>query len=355
VRYLYLCRLACCVGLSLALFHPAPVAARIEAIKGKQYRLTKQHGPWMIMVASLHSRAGKQPTAAEAADDLVYELRRKGIPAYTYNQRQAVDTIDTVDRHGRQRQRVYTAQQDRVCVIAGNYPGVQDRIAQKTLEYIKIFSPKSWEQHGIYRKTPGRPGPLSGAFLTINPLLSPEEVAKRKQDSLLLRLNTGSEYSLLDNPGKFTLVVATFQGKSTTKIGNQNFQEAEQSFKIGNTLDEAAEDAQQLVRLLHSERLSQLVSSNILHLLNGRGFEAYLFHDRYRSIVSVGSFESPRDPRIAELTRLFGAKVRQNRETGQNVLTGEIIAIPGKKPGDPPAKTFLFDPYPRLMPVPKLR
>ena len=347
-------RLVRCILSLLALCYAAEASARIEAIKGKRYELTKQHGPWMIMVASLHSIPGKSPTADEAADALVYELRRKGIPAYVFHQDEAVDKINTRDRYGRAQERAYTARQDRVCVIAGNYPSIEDRIAQKTLEYVKTVNPKSWEEHGVFRKTPGRPGPLSGAFLTINPLLSPEEVAKKKHDRLLVRLNSASEYALYRNPARFTVVVATFQGQSTTKIGTEGVEAAERSFEVGSTLDDAAEDAENLVSLLRSRQSAQMLQPNLAHLLDGQSFDAYVFHDRYRSIVTVGEFDSPEDPRIPELMRLFGAKTKRNAETGQTVMTGEIITLPNHRPGEPPLKTFLFDPYPRLMQVPKL-
>jgi len=345
--------LAVVTVFALVLGATAPSQARIEAIKGKRYRLTKRHGPWMIMVASLHSIPGRSPTAEEAADELVYELRRKGIPAYVYKQEAAIDRIKTVDRFGRPQQRAYRARDNRICVLAGNYPSVKDRIAQKTLQYIKTLRPKFWEEHGIYRKTPGRPGPLSGAFLTINPLLSPEEIAKKKRDALILRLNSGVEYSLLQNKGKYTLVVATFMGKSTTHIGDRGLDEVAEKFKVGSTLDQAAEDAQQLVHLLRSQRAKEMLNPNLIHLLDNDVFDAYVFHDRYHSIVTVGAFSSPNDPRIPELIQVFGAKPRQDPATGRTVLTGEMITIPGRRPTDPPVKTFLFDPYPRVIEVPK--
>jgi hypothetical protein len=348
-------RILCFVGWTLAFFvhcFAAEASARIEAIKGKRYELTKQHGPWMIMVASLHSLAGKSPTAEEAADGLVYELRRKGIPAYVFRQDQVLDKVNTYDRYGRLQERAYTARDDRVCIIAGNYPSIEDRVAQKTLEYIKTLSPKCWEEHGIYRKSPGRPGPLSGAFLTINPLLSPEEVAKKSQDPLVARLNASSEYSLIRNPAKFTLVVATFEGRSTTKIGTRHVEEAERSFQVGDGLDDAAEDAETLASLLRSRQSSQ---TSFAPLLDGLSLDAYVFHDRYRSLVTVGGFDTPQDPRLPELARRFGAKTVRNPATGQTVLTGETILLPNHKSSEPAVKTFLFDWYPRLMEVPKLQ
>ena len=71
---------------------------RTEAIQGKRYKLTNQHGPWMIMVASLSDVKGANHidglTAWEAADTIVYELRTKGVPAYTYSVDEETDDID---------------------------------------------------------------------------------------------------------------------------------------------------------------------------------------------------------------------------------------------------------------------
>src|SRR5437899_1884446 len=62
-------------------------AAPIEAIRGKNYALTAKHGPWMIMVTSLWGNTPEQEQQAEkAAQELVFQLRKKGIPAYSYRQ-----------------------------------------------------------------------------------------------------------------------------------------------------------------------------------------------------------------------------------------------------------------------------
>ena len=48
-----LCRRLLILSLLSLMLMPASAAAdRIEAVQGKQYNLTKQHGPWMIMAAS---------------------------------------------------------------------------------------------------------------------------------------------------------------------------------------------------------------------------------------------------------------------------------------------------------------
>ena len=98
--------IAACFCFAFGLF-AAPVQAKtkIEAVKGKKYEITKRHGPWMVMVASLKDVPEDQRkelenglSAQEAADQLVYELRKRGIPAYTYKTDDIIDHIEMADR-----------------------------------------------------------------------------------------------------------------------------------------------------------------------------------------------------------------------------------------------------------------
>ena len=81
----------------------------------------------------------------------------------------------------------------------------------------------------------------------------------------------------------------------------------------------------------------------------GRTFEAYVYHDKFQSQVTIGSFESPQDPRLAQLAHLFRAKQHQGTN-GKSFATGESIIIPGD-----PAETVIFDPVPSLIAVPQIR
>ena len=87
-----------CVFIALFTLSNTAYSGRVEAIQGKRYTLTNQHGPWMIMVASLSDVKGANHTdgltAWEAADTIVYELRSKGIPAYTYSVDEETVDID---------------------------------------------------------------------------------------------------------------------------------------------------------------------------------------------------------------------------------------------------------------------
>lgn len=319
-------------------------AAKIEAVKGKTYTLSKRHGPWMIMVASfsagLRGETEQQLRNAEnAAHDLVYELRQKGIPAYVYKQKGKLAEVDSFDRTGTPAQRYVAQQRNQICVIAGNYPSVDDETAQKTLKYIKQLYPKSLE-NGVYKSTPGRPGPLSRAFLTMNPLLTPQEIAEqtRHSDPLLLHLNSNSEYNLTDNPGRYTLIIASFQGKQKMSLGgteNSRSQSKLLDFDLKiqkeSQLDEAGFDSWALVKALRAQ-----------------GVEAYVFHERFRSVVTVGAFDSPEDPRIVQTAQTFGAKVKQDPRTGQEALVCESVKLDD-------GQLWVLDPQPQLMSVPRLR
>ena len=83
-------RVPALIGALVIVLVTANSGQSIEAVRGKNYTLTKAHGPWMVMVNSLRNRPKDQRSegmsAEEAALELVYELRQRGIPAYTHAQ-----------------------------------------------------------------------------------------------------------------------------------------------------------------------------------------------------------------------------------------------------------------------------
>jgi len=331
-------------------------ARKIEAIKGKHYRLTKQHGPWMIMVASIADvpdyRKLEGISHSEAADRLVYELRKKGIPAYTISNREVMQQMDRQGGSNRLAGALYRNQQDRISVIAGNYPSISDQTAQRTLTWVKKFSPSTWSKSdgktggGIYKKNyNGRP--LEGAFLTINPLLSPQEVSAREYDPLLYTLNSGQPFSLLDSRGNYTLVVASFYGKAlTTKANRTKFISAINRFKAADgTLDNAAASANQLTGLLRQGAVQGSAT------LRNQKFEAYALHEKFRSVVCVGSFQSPKDPQLQRLAQLFAAK---SQPDANGKVLGEFLHVANPRGlRFPPIRTFPFDPAPQVLRIPK--
>jgi len=350
--------------VAAALFGGARTANAIDAVRGRQYQITKRHGPWMILVCTFHAppkdRRSEGMTPKQAADELVFELRKHGIPAYAFQQNDARDAVNTSDRIGRMR-RSFTTFHGGIAVLAGNYPSASDDLAQATLKYVKKFQPKFLAEvegrkkagddteilrlrsGGLFRKTPGRPTPFAGAHMTPNPLLSAAELRSRKHDPLLLKLNPDSEVSLLNNRGKYTVVVASYIGKSLT-VTKGNYRRKAEEFKVTDSLDYAGQAAWELAVALRKYT----------------PFKAWVFHDRYKSIVTVGEFASARDPQIAEIKRRFGQKRREVTDPkhplyGTKPWTAEMMTIPLKPvPGQKIERRWVFDPKPELMLVPQL-
>jgi hypothetical protein len=92
-------------------------------------------------------------------------------------------------------------------------------------------------------------------------------------------MNDSVEHSLLSCPGRYTVKVATFRGKVVWDLETDAYRKVVDS-KVSDKLEEAA-----------------LKAHKVTEALRERGIEAYEFHDRNESIVTVGSFNSVGTPR----------------------------------------------------------
>jgi hypothetical protein len=178
---------------------------------------------------------------------------------------------------------------DSFAVLIGNYTSTTDTKLEKTLNKIKYLRPRTLDisnnprstqrfvgWRALQRRMNGNPkkrnkGPMGSAFAARNPLLPEEYFLPSGLDSFVLRMNKNVKFSILKNPGVYTVRVATFKGKETTNA--REIEAIERSGKISNQLELAADRANRLTIALREQ-----------------GFEAYEFHDRYESIVTVGSF-----------------------------------------------------------------
>ena len=332
-RWCALSLLCCLVGG----FSQPAVAKPIEAIPGKRYLLTEKHGPWMVMVTSLEDKPGDEGNAAlDAADQMVYQLRRRGIPAYIYQTEEVRERFASRDPLGQEQRRVTRAQAGMVAVLAGNYQDADAPLAKRTLAEIRskklnlpimVKSPETGKENKILFT-------FQKAFLSRNPLLAAEQATTRVKDPLILKMNAHVDHSLFSNKGKYSLIVASMYGTSQVQSEGKR-----QEQKLG-ALEVAEMEAWQLCQLLNNNpKLKQL------------GMEAYVFHERNRSIVTVGAFDTKDDPEIRRATEAFQAKYVRNPETQQDVLVAECIHIQAK-PGQMPLKSWAFDPMPKLFEVP---
>lgn len=336
----------------------------IENNPNKRYELTERHGPWMIMVATFSdikdpSQRKDGMSAEEAADKLVRELRAKDIPAYVYSQGAKREKIDTYDRLGNKDQRTYVAQNDMICVLAGNYDSYEANNAQDTLAKIKKFKPKfladPQKVGAVVREVKdNKKGPFAGAFLTINPARKPGDVVKKQVDQETKYFNSNIEYALINMKKKYTLKVATFTGKSAVPMANSKFTGKEASFdkSIFDTttynLARAGEDAMQLTYAMRHK------SPVTRRTFGVDSFDAYVYHDKVQSYVTVGGFDSENDPEIKRLAQVFMAKYKPD-DHGDYALIAESLNLPGHDPKGRPLQTWAFDPVPELIEVPRLK
>ncbi len=228
--------------------------------------LTSRNGPYMVLVSTFLG-----PSARRNAIKLARELRTKhGIPAYIY-------VWDANRLQGLGKRLGLLSKMDQVAVLAGNFDDL-DGEAQRVLRKIKRLQPDCLANEG--------PFPLRGAILVYNPLIPPALRKKPVQkDTFLARINQGP-YNIIHCPGKYTLQVAVWTGEVVVGPDADKKQ-----LKPSNKLFEAASNAEELVRLLRKA-----------------GYEAYVFHGRQASAVTVGSFDRTDDPEIARLIQQLAGK-----------------------------------------------
>lgn len=295
-----------------------PFTKRVEADPNKRYRLRDVDGPWMILAASFAGENGPRQ-----AQQLMIELRRElNRPVYTH-----VRVFDFsapvrgigLDKYARPRQMKYrqNTKIEEVAVLIGDFDAPESSDIQKTLKKLKVMRPPSLT-YGANKETTQRfvglrtlqrklsgdeerksKGPMANAFVTRNPLLPDEYFVPKGVDSFVVKLNRKNPYNLLENPAAYTVKIATFQGKSS-----MNITDADQIGVTAQALDFAAEKADKMAAVLRQ-----------------RGVPAWVLHDRFESVVTVGGFRTlgtPRpdgkieiSPAVHRVVEAFKARQRQ--------------------------------------------
>jgi hypothetical protein len=260
--------------------------------------LTEQSGPWLIMAASFSGNG-----AEKQAHELAQELREQyHLRSYVHEMEFKFGDDASTGQSGygsATRRRLRRGNEVReIAVLIGDFPSLDGPDAQQVLSRVKTLQPKALnvdasqtaqtmaearriedavlEKRGKSRKR----GPMGQAFFTRNPLLPPEYFVPKGVDAFVAKMNEGVKHSLLDCPGRQTIQVATFRGKTILRTSAQEDASTKSFFGLrkrddSNPLVEAAENAHLLTEALRSH-----------------GYEAYEFHNRTESIVTIGSFAS---------------------------------------------------------------
>lgn len=300
---------------------PAPQASTARA--NANFALEQEHGPWLIM-ASTFSGYGAEQQATKLAEEL---SQKHGMNAYVHDMQFDL-TGDTpgqgVDKYGAPIKMRYRKGErlHEWAVLVGNFSSIEDERAQEMLEKIKVLQPQSLEFNSGEETTQNfaevrkiqaslverlknskQLGPMRNAFLTSNPILPKEYFVPKGVDKFIEKMNAKVEHSLLDCPGRYSVKVASFQGSTSIEgaaTAMQSMSNRRKKKKQEDPLAAAAEKA----HLLTMEMRKQ-------------GWEAYEFHDRNESYVTVGSFDKIATGRkgqevptakVQEIMRTFGAR-----------------------------------------------
>lgn len=261
--------------------------------------LKPEHGPWLIFAASFEGSNAKQ-----LAEALAIDLQRDhGLTAFIMPKK--FDFTELVPGSGIRedgRQKVMKYRDAKVkegyAVLVGEFDSTESPSLQPMLDNVKTLKPKSMasattaptpEETDPIKSFKNRirgmakdktPGPLQTAFVTRNPMLPADFFQAPEMEKFVYELNQDpgyNEHSLLDCKGKYTVRVATFRGDDQFVSWGRGGDNASKN-KNGEVVTELEKSA---------ERAYLTVKA-----LRAAGYEAYQFHDRNQSFVTVGSFDT---------------------------------------------------------------
>ena len=327
-----------------------------------KFSLKPEHGPWLVFAMSFDGHNSKSQ-----AEQLATELRRDyKLQAYCMSKK--LDFTQPIvgagfDTNGNSRKMKFRDKKviDGYAVLVGDFDSVDSTAISETLVTIKKITSKMLQSADFAQKDSEKPN----AFTTRNPLLPEDFYRTPEVDQFVKKLNeerAHSEFNLLACPGKFTVRVAMFSGEERA-IGGWGGSGSHQDIdeRKVSQLEIAAEKAAMAAKALRKA-----------------GYEAYQFHDRTQSFVTVGSFNELGkadarnrviyDPGIQEIVTRFGA-TNQVTRTAQygTTMTPRVLLdlvdqkkIPEIAQGDEKSRlkwfakySIPFDVLPAPMAVPK--
>ncbi len=285
------------------------------------YLLTKENGPFMVLA---HTFRG--PNADKYAQALAMELRRDyGLKAYVCRIRDIpmhsnVFGIPPTAPSGVSQPNVQFPEKVRTTDEAGVFVGDCKTIDEsgKLWHQVKKIKPVSVD--GVptmfgWRKGQG----LSRALKTTNPFVPAQVLFPKKADPMIKQIN-GGPHSIFGCTGNYTLQVADFSGRVRMDDGSVRAQ----SFMTANLkespLASAAADAEKLAEGLARDKDVQQT-----------GYKPYVYHDRFSSKVTMGSFNSPDDPNIPKLKQRLlelSGPLNSRKATDVYIVPGELMKNP---------------------------
>lgn len=390
------CLVVAVVMLAIALASMQDAVAQLPGLPFKKsknsavsFELTEQVGPWLIMCYSFSGDDGPQQARRLAAElrehkleaftythrfDLEPKIQGMQLPAASYVRDAAGNVVMGDDGRPLLLKKKLAPKDSNIietAVLVGSFGSVDDERAQKMLAAIKGFAPKSlmggdpdaladddslaggklrFYREGVNRARMGEEAQstMRNAFLLPNPLLPEEYFAARSIDKFVIDLNRKvRKYSLLDCPGKYSVRVATFRGKTVIN-----------SSKIKQQLDDLSWRSQRGEKVQSELAICANKANMLTKALRAEGVEAWEFHDREESYVCIGSFDwlkkvdasgnEVQNPGIRETIIAYKGNVQFRQ--GQPVAVG--VPIPKSLQGlrDQDAIAYDIQPLPVIAP-----
>jgi hypothetical protein len=271
------------------------------------YLLTKDVGPFMVMAKTFRG-----PDAERYALALVLELRNAyQLPAYIlrtkdFPNRSMIRNVPPTAPAGVKRPELSPPEKyrsfDEAAVLVGDEKTMAD--ARKVWHKVKKIKPDCL--NGMPHLFQWREG-LDKALVTFNPLVPAQNIYSGRRDPLVVQMNEGPR-TVLNAPGRYTLEVANFTGRSTYDV--QRGMAMSTSILKRSPLATAHEDAEKL-----AEALAKTPE------IRSIGQPVYVFHDRESSRVFVGAFAAENDPKAAQVREflLRNAVGLMDHGAGKNV------------------------------------
>jgi hypothetical protein len=282
-----------------------------------KFALRPDYGPWMVAVKTFRGQTPGDQRVKELAEDFASWLRQEcKVNAYIY------------ERSWEQRQQRKKEKEEYLSAARAHYERLGEEVPEfyKKVrmvmipdEYTVVVAPargilKDFDSAADFAKQvrsfPTPPAEFSDAVVIsdsnlarkagnhVNPFLTalpgpnpsipktPTGFQRPKADAFLMNLNSEESYSLLHKTKKdWTLVVRVY-GIGPGTVVRDNGAVASTTSN-GEALERAALQARQTAELLRKLKIAP---------------DAYVMHTRYNSVLCVGEFDSPTDPRLKEVT-----------------------------------------------------
>jgi hypothetical protein len=280
-------------------------ADHVIADPNREYPVTPDVGPWMILAASYTG-----PDAQELSRQCVLQLRaRDNLNAFVFNyadeeRRKQQEELDRMQQAQPGARRRHIRIDEQCGVLIGGYPDMET--ARKALDGVKKLNPpklnlgpnKTTTEFMTFitpdPKTNGATvqrmevNPFTNAFVTRNPTTRHDSAAGRdKPDPFLKELNDGRPYSLLTCKKPYSLAVFELQGTAVIAPRTQAstfLSSLGLGSRGGDVLNASAKQAEEIARVLREMKI-----------------DAYVLHTRHSSIVAVGGYDDPNDKELLKM------------------------------------------------------